>query len=122
MSLAVSLRVPDGIVTAADSLSTAQTVVEMVPQIEPFTCPSCGAAVETGKIQVPPIAFPFSASSYTQKLFPLKNKFAIASVGAGVVNKRSIYCHLKQFETSVADEPDLTLSKVRDKLVDHFES
>ncbi len=40
MTLIVSLRIPDGIVIAGDSLATLPTQVELHGQFE-ITCPSC---------------------------------------------------------------------------------
>ena len=114
MSLVVSLRVPDGIVVAADSLSTGQRLVELT--IDPGMLAKIGKQkADEPKATIP---IPFSASSYTQKLFPFHGSFAISVVGQGVVNNKSIYYLLKQFENSCKSED---IQDVTDKLIEHFE-
>ena len=119
MSLIVSLRVPDGIVIAADSLATSQNLFEFVAQNVEIECPHCKKKVSGPELRLPPIPIPFSASSYTQKLFSLYDKFAIGSLGQGIVNSRSIYYHIKQFEQSKENPGDL--DEVRRRLIDYLE-
>ncbi len=85
MSLVVSLRVPDGIVVAADSLSTAQNLVQI--ELEPIN--KNPDAIPGSTLDVPPIPIPFSASSFTQKLIPLSDGLAISSYGQGIINNKS---------------------------------
>lgn len=119
MSLVVSLRVPDGIVTAADSLSTAQNLLEFVAESIELDCPHCKRTMKGPEIKLPPIPVPFSASSYTQKLFSLHEAFALGYVGQGIINERSVYYHVKEFERSSQD--DWNLVETRDKLIYYFE-
>lgn len=120
MSLVVSLRVPDGIVVAADSLSTAHNVLEVVsPNVE-FDCPNCKVKISGQQVKLPPVPVPISASSFTQKLFPLFNKYAISTFGLGVINNRSIYYHVRQF-ASLNRETDY-LPAIRDKFIEFIES
>ncbi|MBD3308180.1 hypothetical protein GF339_17170, partial [candidate division KSB3 bacterium] len=55
MSLVVSLRVPDGIVVAADSLSTAQNLLQFAAQNIELTCPSCHEKISGQELRLPPI-------------------------------------------------------------------
>ncbi len=119
MTLAVSLRVPDGIVVAADSLSTAQSSVQIATQTQ-VKCPECGKVIGD-KLKLPSVVFPFSASSYTQKLFCLEERFAVASIGQGVINGRSTYYHLKSLEEQLQGQP-ATLQQVRDQLIQYMEA
>ncbi len=119
MSLIVSLRVPDGVVVAADSLSTSQTRVEIVAEGMQVECPSCKQKIAAGDLALPPIAFPFSASSFTQKLFPVHGRFALGYFGQGIINERSIHNHLEQFERS--SESSETLEATRDALIVYLE-
>ena len=48
MSLVVSLRVPDGIVIAADSLSTAQNTLEFIAEGIEIECPNCKKKLSCG--------------------------------------------------------------------------
>lgn len=119
MSLIVSMRVPDGIVIGADSLSTSQSLLEFVAQNVEMQCPHCKKKVSGQELRFPPIPVPFSASSYTQKLFSLYHKFAIGSFGQGIINNRSIYYHIKQFEQSNENPADL--AKLRPRLIGYLE-
>lgn len=118
MSLVVSLRIPDGVVVAADSLSTAQNVV----QVEFQQQLAQGEQVETEgpSVLTQPFAIPFSASSFTQKLMSLHRKYAVAVVGQGIINNKSIYYHLKQFENQTS--ASTVLPTLVDELVEYFES
>ena len=116
MSLVVSLRVPDGIVVAADSLSTAQNLVQI--KLEPIN--KNPDAIPGSTLNVPPISIPFSASSFTQKLIPLSDGVAISSYGQGIINNKSTYYHLRQFEKTL--EAELQVSTIVDQLVSFFEN
>lgn len=118
MSLVVSMRVPDGIVVAADSLSLSHTQLQVVADIE-MKCPHCEKTITGPSLRPPPVPIPFSASSYTQKLFSLYNVFALGSIGQGIVNGRSIYYHIKQFELSY--ENSKSLVKIRDAFITYLE-
>ena len=118
MSLVVSLRVPDGIVVAADSLSTAQNLVQIEIETLPRSQEGDGAAVS--RIPVPPIPVPFSASSFTQKLIRLGESWAVSSCGQGIINDKSIYYHLRQFEQGIKNNS--TLEETVDRLKKFFES
>lgn len=117
MSLVVSLRVPDGIVAAADSVSLAQTILEFVAQ--DLRCPSCKEKISAQDIGIPAIPVPFSASSYTQKLFSLYDDFSLSSFGQGIINNRSIYYHVKQFER--ANRKLANLVEARDAFISYLE-
>lgn len=117
MSLVVSLRVPDGIVAAADSLSTAQNLVQVELESSPGNPGAAGAASE---IQVPPIPVLFPASSFTQKLIPLGRYWAVSSYGQGIINNKSTYYHLQQFEQDIGDGG--TPEETAERLKDFFES
>lgn len=122
MSLIISLSVPDGIVVAADSLSTSQNLVEIVTQETDFKCPHCKKEIGQQELKLPPFPIPFSASSYTQKLFPLFRKYALGSFGLGIINKRSIYYHVNSFERENQEDIPESIDSVLDKLVHYFEN
>jgi len=119
MSLVVSLRIPDGIVVAADSLATSQTMLELVTEGAHVECPHCHKKIGAEGIRLPPLPIPFSASSYTQKLFPVRKKFALSTFGLGVINKRTTYYHLHRFERFNSDGSDL--KETIDSLIAYFE-
>lgn len=115
MSLVISLRVPDGIVVAADSLSTAHQLIEIAIEQQHMQIEE----IKHNRINLPPIPVPFSASSYTQKLFPFHGKYSISVVGQGIINNKSAYYHLKQFENT--SDPDTSLEDVIENLVSYME-
>ncbi len=119
MSLIVSLRVPDGIVVAADSLSTAQNLLQYVAEDLEIECPKCKKTISKQGIQLPPIPVPFNASSFTQKLFSLNKVFALSIFGQGIINEKSIYYHVKQFENSVSNI--LEIVSIRDRFIKYLE-
>lgn len=126
MSLIVSLRVPDGIVVAGDSLATSQNVVQFIAQDVEVECPGCKQKVTGEELKLPQIPVPFSASSYTQKVFSLYGSMALAYHGQGIVNKRSIYYHVKNFEEShkeldgLVDVKDTLMEYLQRELLDEF--
>ena len=93
MTLNVSLRVPDGIVLASDSLATVMQLINQKMNVS-ATCQSCGARVEIKDVQTPPLPVPSSTWPYAQKMFPLQGRFGLATYGSAFVNSRSIYNHI----------------------------
>src|ERR687892_711229 len=81
MTLIVSLRIPDGIVLAGDSLSTLMSGTEVQGDID-IVCPQCGHQhVQTAKLQV--AALPATTLAYAQKIFPFLGEFGVGTSGAG---------------------------------------
>ena len=122
MSLVVSLRIPDGMVIAADSLSTAKNIVGIEIGSIDVKCPNCSQAFDRKSLALPAmnLEVPFSGSSYTQKLINLNGKFALSFFGNGVIGNKSIYYHVKQqLKAGVFDNK--TLNEVNQILVDYFE-
>ena len=103
MTLVVSLRVPDGIVLAADSLQTTQG--QLIQAIKDFKYkkPDTGEEIIIPDLQLPPIIMPTSVSSYALKLFPFKKNFGVATFGSAILNDRTIYNHIKNIETISGD-------------------
>jgi hypothetical protein len=93
VTLNVSLRVPDGIVIASDSLSTLTQAINQKLSVT-GKCEKCGEITEIKDAQAPPMAVPSSTWPYTQKLFPVQERFGLAIYGWGFVNDRSIYNHM----------------------------
>jgi hypothetical protein len=103
MTLNVSLRVPDGIVIDSDSLSTLTQAVNQKLTVT-GKCEKCGEITEIKDAQAPPMTIPSSTWPYTQKLFPLKNRFGLAVYGWGFVNNRSIYNHMIDLVPKLPEE------------------
>jgi hypothetical protein len=122
MSLILSLRISDGIVVATDSLSTSNDLLEIASSNIEIKCPYCNKVIKDKGFKLPPIPIPFSASSYTQKLLKFFKKYAISFFGIGILNKRSIYYHIKQFESKNEEIGDYSLDKIVEKIEEYFES
>lgn len=97
MSLVVSLRIADGLVLAADSLSTLHGQARITGDLK-TKCPKCDGEIELKDIKIPPISTASSTRSFAQKVFPFLGKFGIASWGMGILNQKTIYYHLKELE------------------------
>lgn len=93
MSLIVSLRIPDGVVIAGDSLSTTQARLDVVASMD---CPKCKHKIKD--VRVPTVPFPASTSSYAQKVMPLLKKFGVGTFGMSILNEKTIYYHVKNLE------------------------
>lgn len=100
MTLNVSLRVPDGIVLASDSLATLMSFINQKMNVN-AKCDSCGAEVNLKDVQTPPITVPSSTWPYAQKVYPLDKRFGLATWGSAFVNNRSIYNHVVEFQTNI---------------------
>jgi len=104
MTLVVSLRVPDGVVLATDSLQTTQVVIQ--PGLRDFKArdPETGKEISCGDLKLPPLMMPTSTSSYAQKLFSFKDKFGVGTYGASIINNRTVYNHIKNLELNTKQE------------------
>ncbi len=102
---------------AADSLSTAQNLVQIEIEQGAFENPE---APSHRKVGLPPIPIPFSASSFTQKLIPLNDRWAVSSYGQGIINNKSTYYHMRQFEKNLDGAWDL--SQTVKGLIEFFEN
>lgn len=119
MTLVVSVRIPDGVVLAVDSLSTVSGAFNFAMDAE-FKCKSCGTPNEVKNMQVPQVAFPISTKSSAQKLVKFKEKFGVAFFGNSFVNKKSILSQIKSLEAHI--EEDVTsVEKAAEKISYHFE-
>ena len=122
MTLVVSLRVPDGVVLAADSLQTTQAAIFPGLKDIKIACPKCKEQITLKEIHMPPIQVPMSTSSFAQKLFPFKNNFGVACFGSGIVNSRTIYYHIKILEKSLSNEAIDSVSGAAGKIMDYFDA
>ncbi len=96
MTLIVSLRIPDGIVIAGDSLSTMVGQGQLEAAIG-VSCPACGHQHEIqGKLPMPPVAA--TTFSYAQKVFPFCGKFGVGTFGVGLLAGKSIYFAMRLIE------------------------
>ena len=96
MTLIVSLRIPDGIVIAGDSLSTmmGQGQWEVTTGV---TCPNCDHQHQIQQ-KLPTSPVPAATFSYAQKVFPFCGKFGVGTFGTGLLAGKSIYFAMRLFE------------------------
>ena len=101
MTLIVSLRIPDGIVIAGDSLATMVGQGQLEAAIG-VSCPACGHQHEIQqKLPMPPV--PATTFSYAQKVFPFCREFGVGTFGTGLLAGKSIYFAMRLFEQRLRD-------------------
>jgi len=99
MTLIVSLRIPDGIVLAGDSLSTLMRGNEVQGDI-PVTCPNCNHShVTTAKLQG--AVLPATSLSFAQKIFPFLEEFGVGTAGAAQLLSKTVYFAMRELEQEV---------------------
>lgn len=128
MTLVVSVRALDGVILAADSLSTMNSRLELVTEMEVdcaeckntvrvsdvysdarahATCPSCTKSIAIKLEKPPAVQMSSSTMSYAQKVFPFLDTFGVAVFGSSAIGPKTIFNHMKGFErtlqTSIED-------------------
>jgi hypothetical protein len=96
MTLIVSLRIPDGIVIAGDSLATMMGNLEVKADVN-IACPSCGHQHITN-VALPGISMPSTTLSFAQKVFPFLDIFGVGTFGAGQLVGKTIYFAVRELE------------------------
>jgi hypothetical protein len=105
MTLVVSVRVPDGIVVAADSLATLSmdTQAEAVGTV---ICPHCGQGHEVRlPVQLPPHLGAISTLPYALKLIPLYDEYAMSVFGSSMIGKKTVFSVVRSF-CRIHKQPD----------------
>jgi len=116
MSLVVSLRVPDGIILAADSLMTFQT--QAVPKEEFVRCPNCNSKIPHSLISPPPAILSPGSSNF-QKLFCIKKKnIGLGVFGMPFLTGRTIESHIRTLEKKIFENE--TVERVAAKVEEYF--
>jgi hypothetical protein len=123
MTLNVSLRVPDGIVIASDSLSTVNQPLTQKVTVS-ARCDHCGQNIEVKDVPAPAISIPASTWPYTQKVFPFLGQFGLAIFGSAFVNSRSMYNHVTGLVNKLRAEnkKELDLEGVSKEVTDYFQN
>jgi len=119
MTLAVSLRIPDGLVIAADSLSTIRGQIGVEAEFG-GQCPKCKKDIKLKDIKIPPIPIPSSVSSFAQKVFSFRGYYGIATHGMAILNEKTIYYHVKSLEQNDNSDRNAGVSGVSKKILDYF--
>jgi 20S proteasome alpha/beta subunit len=104
MTLIVSLRTPDGIVLAGDSLATMMGNVQIGADLA-VICPECGHNhTSQHTIDLPPA--PATSLSYAQKIFPFLDDYAMGTFGAGILMGKTIHFAIRELERVVRDKTE----------------
>lgn len=101
MTLIVSLRTPDGVVLAGDSLSTMLGPVEFRGKVS-VTCPKCGLQHEIDHQAA--TAVPTATFSYAQKVFDFMGSYAVGTFGAAQLGGNTIHFSGRQLEQELNTE------------------
>ena len=97
MTLVVSARVPDGIVTGADSLATLSVAAGGTVE-GPVTCEHCGQEHTAAlPIQLPPGLGTLSTLPYSLKVLPIYD-YAAATFGESMIQRRSVFSLIGEFQ------------------------
>ncbi len=115
MSITITLRIPEGIVLASDSLATVKGIP--IPQEEFVQCPECLGKISYSKIIAPPPTT-FTVSNTINKLFSIKERIGILSFGSSFITKRNIQSHIFNFEKTITGEEDV--KEITEKLEVYF--
>lgn len=100
MTLIVSLRIPDGIVIAGDSLATMMSQTQIVADID-VKCPACGHDHTLGQHPVGQITLPATTFSFAQKVFPFMGKYGVGTFNQGQLAGKTIYFAVRELEQSL---------------------
>lgn len=103
MTLIVSLRIPDGIVIAGDSLATMMGNLEIQADLK-VKCPQCSHEYEQ-KTTLPGIPTPSTTLSFAQKVFPFLGDFGVGTFGIGQLCGKTIYFAMRELEKELNKRP-----------------
>lgn len=95
MTMNVTVRVPDGLVIASDSLASQQNQLTLLAKTQ-HTCGSCGNQEEVSFDEPPPIGVPANSSPLANKLFYI-GQFGVAFHGAAAVGGRTLCNHVLNY-------------------------
>jgi len=120
MTLIASTRVPDGIVIAADSMSTIHMQPPKLSAKGKTTCPNCGKEHEfSAAIEVPVGQGVSTTLPYSQKIQPLWHKLGVGTHGIGAIGNKSVFACIRCFENTTKEDG---LRKTADKLARYLQN
>lgn len=105
MTLIVSLRTPDGIVIAGDSLASMMNQMNFEANLE-IECPQCGHKHPV-TVTAPMPSIPATTFSYAQKIFRFLTRYGVGTSGIGMLQGKSIYYICREFEQSMSASENL---------------
>jgi hypothetical protein len=99
MTLIVSLRIPDGIVLAGDSLATMQLNPKVKGDVH-IKCPQCGHEHDTN-VELDGTPYPSTTFPYSQKIFPFLKDYGIGTSGVAQLSGKTIYFALRELQKEI---------------------
>jgi hypothetical protein len=104
VTLIVSLRIPDGIVLAGDSLSTLMAGRKVEGEID-VACPQCNHQHSvTAQLESP--ALPATSFSFAQKIFPFMGEFGVGTAGHAQLMGKTMYFAIRELEKQLLALPE----------------
>lgn len=118
MTLNISMKVPDGIVLASESLQTIQGTITGIS----LKCPKCEEDFTISELPMPPIRVPAGSSSTANKLYEITKRpnIGIATYGASFLRGQTIESHVRTFEDKEVAGKE-TVKEISDKLLKYFQ-
>lgn len=102
MTLIVSLRIPDGIVIAGDSLSTMMAQIDLKADLS-YTCPQCKYEGKLNGAPAGHLNLPSTTYSYAQKIFSFLGEYGVGTFGAGQLSGKTMYFSIRELEKELRD-------------------
>jgi hypothetical protein len=122
MTLTISLKVPDALVLAAESLQTLQSTVTGKGELG-VKCPKCQEEFKISDLELPLIRIPSGSSPTANKIYEVTKRvpnLGVATFGAAFLQGQTIESLLRRFEGEkvVGNE---TMQEISQKLLDYFQ-
>lgn len=122
MTLTICVRVPDGIVLAAESLQTIQSTLTGKGEVG-VKCPKCKEEFTISELPLPPIRVPSGSSVTANKLYEITKRspsIGIATYGASFLQGQTIESHIRTFEGQKVVGRE-TVQEISQKLLEYFQ-
>jgi hypothetical protein len=122
MTLTISVKVPDGIVLAAESLQTIESTIIGKERFG-VKCPQCSNEFAISELSIPPVRIPSGASYTANKLYEITRRnptVGIATYGVGFLQGQTIESHVRTFEGQKVSGKE-SLDELSEKLLLYFQ-
>lgn len=122
MTLTISMKVPDGIVLAAESLQTMRGTITGKAEFG-LKCPKCNEEITISDLTLPPIRIPAGFSLTANKLYEITKRnpsIGIATYGMSFLQGQTIESHVRAFEDKEVVGKE-TVKEVSEKLLKYFQ-
>jgi len=123
MTLSISLKVPDGLVLASESLQTLEGTVTGKGELG-VKCPKCQEEFKISDLPLPPIRIPSGSSPTANKIYEVTKRMpnlGVATFGAAFLQRQTVESHLRSFEGEKVVGKE-TVAEISQKLLDYFQN